>query len=176
MKFKARLERTGLPRRIYVEIFTNSNIEMKASPEVGPSFNAVADEMERILQESRNILSKQSTLSVRVNRAARIKEYINGIPVENDVGKMVIVTLCDIILDLLVSEKLSKFTSRREDLENESIMPKIRMLEARIPVYKSKEIQDIRNLRNKVVHGGSAIAEVEAASARDTTIDIYELF
>jgi hypothetical protein len=89
---------------------------------------------------------------------------------------MIIVTLCDVVLDLLVSEKLSKFTSKREDLENESIIPKIRMLEAKILVYKSKEIQEIRNLRNKVVHGGSAIADAEATSARDTTADIYELF
>lgn len=174
MRFKARIRRTGLPREVHVEIFANENTEIKASREVQTLFEGICFEIESILKEAVNILSRQDTL--RVNRAGRILEYMRTLSVEHDVERMVIVTLCDIILDLLVTEKLSHFTHRRQDLENESIGAKLGMLENKIPVYKSQAIRDIRILRNKVAHGGASTAREEAMFAQNTTIEIFELF
>ena len=174
--FKARLRRTGLPRELHIEIFVNENTGITASPEVQSFYPEICLETENILKEAVDILSRQDT--VRVNRAERIMEYMRNISVENEVERMVVVTLCDIILDLLVTEKLSHFTHRRQDLENESIGAKLGMLknQFKIPVYKPKAIRDIRDLRNKVAHGGASTARGEVVFARDTTIDIFELF
>ncbi len=174
MRFKARLRRTGLPREAHIEIFSNENTEIKASPEIKKYFQSVCSEVEMILNEAVDLLSGQDT--VRVSRAERIKEYMESIPVENEVERMVIVTLCDVILDLLVTEKLSRFTTRRNDLEHESVKAKLGMLEKRIPVYKPKAIRDIRDLRNRVAHGGISPARAEATFAMNTTIEIFELF
>jgi len=176
MTCKAKLERTGLPREVHVEIFTNENINIKASPELQIVFGDLCSELKMISQEAINILSRQD--SVRVRRAERIAEYMRNIPVENEVERMIIVTLCDIILDLLVTQKLSDFTNRRQDLENESVGAKLGMLEKqfKIPIYKPKAIRDIRGLRNRVAHGGDAPAIEEASFAKDATIDIFELF
>lgn len=176
MTFKAKLRRTGLPREVHIEIFTNENTEIKGSSEIEPFFQSIFLELKQIFQEATNILSTQDV--VRVNRARRIMEYMRNISVGSEVERMVIVTLCDVILDLLVTEKLSHFTHRRQDLEDESVGVKVGKLEKqyRIPVYKPKAIRDIRELRNRVAHGGiSPIAE-EATFARDTTIEIFELF
>lgn len=174
--FKARLGRTGLPRELHIEIFVNENTGITASPEVQSFFHEICLETENILKEAVDIISRQDT--IRVNRAERILEYLRNLSVDKEIERMVIVTLCDIILDLLVTEKLSHFTHRRQDLENESIGVKLEMLESqhKIPVYRPKTIRDIRILRNKIAHGGAPTARAEAVFARDTTIDIFELF
>lgn len=176
MIFKAELRRVGLPREVHIEVFVNSNVEIKASPEVKSSFSAICADMERILKEAVNILSRQNT--VRVDRARRIKDYMSDFSVEDEVERMVIVTLCDIVLDLMVTEKLSHFTSRREDLEDESVGVKLGKLEKQycMPLYNSRVIRDIRDLRNKVAHGGATTARDEANYAKSKTLDIFELF
>ena len=176
MRLKAKLERIGLPREVHVEIFTNENTSIKASPEVKTFFQDICLEIESILKESVHLLNRQDT--VRVKRAERILKYMRDISVQKEVERMVIVTLCDIILDLLVTEKLSHFTTKRQHLEHESIGVKLGMLETqfRIPVYKPKAIRDVRNLRNKVAHGGTSTVKDEAVFAQNTTIDIFGLF
>ena len=174
MKFKAILERTGLPREVHLEIFTNENTNIKASPELRNIFVGICSEMEGILKEAVSILSREDT--IRVKRAGRIMSYMQDVSVDDEVERMVIVTLCDIILDLLVTEKLSHFTRKRQDLENESVGAKLGMLEDRIPVYKPKAIRNIRDLRNKVAHGGASTAKDEALFAKNTTIGIFEAF
>lgn len=176
MRFKAQLSRVGVPREVHIEVFANSNTVIKASPEVRPLFNEIYDEIEVMLKESVNFLSKQD--NVRTNRARRIKEYMESFSVEDEVQRIVIVTLCDVILDLIVTEKLSRFTSRPESLENDSVGAKLGMLEKqfKIPLYKPKAIRDIRELRNKVAHGGATTARDEAAFAKEATLDIFELF
>lgn len=175
MRFKAQLRRVGLPREVHVEIFANSNTEIKASPEVDPMFNAICQEIEIILKEAIDFLSGQGT--VRINRARRIKEYMESFSVDEEVQRMVIVTLCDVILDLVVTEKLSRYTHKRDSLENESVGAKLDLLETQfgIPLYNSKAVRDIRELRNKVAHGGATTAREEAAFAKEKTMDIFEL-
>lgn len=176
MRFKAKLERTGLPREVHVEIFTNENTSIKASPDVKTFFPGVCAEIMSILKESVNILSRQDT--VRVKRAGRILKYVRNISVQNEIERMVIVTLCDIILDLLVTEKLSHFTTKRQHLEHESVGAKLGMLEKqfRIPIYRPKAVRDIRGLRNRVAHGGASPATEEATFAKEATIDVFGLF
>ena len=176
MKFKAKLERTGLPKEVHLEIFTNENTSIKASPEVKTFFQDVCSEIKSILKESVNILSREDT--VRVKRAERILKYMRNISVQNEVERMVIVTLCDIILDLLVTEKLSHFTTKRQHLEHESVGAKLGMLEKqfKIPIYRPKAVRDIRELRNRVAHGGASPVIEEATFAKEATIDIFELF
>jgi hypothetical protein len=98
--------------------------------------------------------------------------------VDEEVQRMVIVTLCDVILDLVVTEKLSRYTHKRDSLENESVGAKLDLLETQfgIPLYNSKVVRDIRELRNKVAHGGATTAREEAAFAKEKTMDIFELF
>jgi len=173
MVFKARLERIGLPREMHLEVYANSNVDIKASPEVR-SFNVICNEIEFALKEAINILSGQDT--IRVKRSERIIEYMRKISVKNEVERMIIVILCDIILDLLVTEKLSHFTHKRQDLENESVGAKLDILEKqfKMPVYESRKIRDIRDLRNRVAHGGDSPVENETIFAKNATVDIFE--
>lgn len=176
MSFKARINRTGLPKDIHIEIFVNENVEFKASPEVKDLFQKVCSEIKSILTEAVNLLSRQDT--VRVNRARRIMEYMRTVSVENEIERMVVVTLCDIVLDLLVTEKLSHFAHKRQDLDNESVGAKLGMLQNqyKIPIYRPKAIRDIRELRNRVAHGGTSPVTDEATFAQDATTEIFELF
>lgn len=175
MSFKAILERTDLPREVHLEVYTNNKVEIKASPEV-TSFSAICNEIETVLREAVTVCSRNSTL--RTQRAERILAYTQSISVNTEVERMIVVTLCDIILDLLVTEKLSSFTRKREDLENESVGVKLALLEKQyhVPVYRPNDIRDIRELRNKIAHGGASPVINEVSFARDTTIDIFELF
>ena len=176
IKFKAKLQRTGLSKEVHLEVYTNNNVEIKASPEIQASFTSIWPEIEAILRESISVVSRQNV--VRVNRAKEILDYIQTIPLNNEVGKMAIVVLCDITLDLLVTEKLSKYTHTRQDLENESIGAKIDLLEQKytVPLYKKKSIRDIRELRNKIAHGGAPTSQDEAIFAREASNDIFSLF
>lgn len=174
LEFKARLERADLPKEIHVEIFTNGKVGIKASPHVQANFKDICVEIEAILKEAVDILSRKD--AIRVKRAERILEYVEELSVGNEIERMVVAALCDIVLDLLVTEKLSRFTRRREDLENESIGAKISILEKTIPVYRSQAIRDIRDLRNKVAHGGLSTPLDEARFVKKATIDIFETF
>ncbi len=175
MVFKTELRRVGLQREVHVEVFTNSNVAIKASPEIRSSFDAISNEIEQILTEAVNVTSRQDT--VRVNRARRIKDYITHISVDDEVERMVIVVMCDVILDLIVTEKLSRFTRRREELESDSVGAKISMLEntCHVPLYNARAIRDVRDLRNKVAHGGATLARDEADFSRSATLDIFDL-
>jgi len=174
MIFKSKLRKATLTREIHIEAFTNEKVVVSASGEIKENFESVCAKIEAILNESVDIVSRRNT--VRTSRAKRILKYARSLSSGEEVERMVIVTLCDIILDLLVTEKLSKFTNRREDLENESVGAKLGILRQRIPIYRPKEISDIRMLRNKVAHGGSPTAENEAEYALETTLDIFEKF
>ena len=88
MSFKARLRRTGLPREVHIEVFTNENTVIKGSAELGSLFKDVFLEVKSIFHEAVNILSRQDT--VRVNRARRILEYMQSISVESEVERMVV--------------------------------------------------------------------------------------
>jgi hypothetical protein len=176
MKFKAKLQRAGLAKGVHIEVYINNNIEIKASPKIQPSFDTMYTEIENLLKESVIMISGQDVL--RVNRAKEILRYIQTISVDDEVGRMTIVVLCDIILDLIVTEKLSQFTHNRQDLENESVGAKIDLLENKykVTLYRPKSIRDVRDLRNKIAHGGAPTSRDDAIFARDATIDIFGLF
>jgi hypothetical protein len=173
IRFKADLRKIDLPREVHLEVFANSNVVFTSSPELDPLFAQISANIELILRESLSIVSSRTT--VRVARARRIKDYVDGLSVDDEIQRMVIVALCDIILDLIVTEKLFSFTTRREDLENESVGAKISQLERQhhVKLYKPKEIRDIRELRNKIAHGGTSPAREEAIYSREETSDIF---
>ena len=172
IKLKAVLRKVGLPREVHLEVFVNSNAVITASPEVA-SFPQISTEIHGILGEAVKIVS--STNSIRVARARRVKDYIAGLSVDDEIQRMAIVALCDIVLDLMVTERLSSFTRNNADLENESVGSKISLLEGRhnVRVYKSRVIRDVRELRNKIAHGGTAPAIPDAVCSRDETFDIF---
>lgn len=172
IKLKAELRKVGLPREVHLEVFVNSNAAITASPEVA-SFPQISTEIQGILGEAVKIVNR--TNSIRVARARRVKEYIAGLSVDDEIQRMVIVALCDIVLDLMVTERLSGFTRNNADLENDSVGSKIGLLEGRynVRVYKSKVIRDVRELRNKIAHGGTAPAIADAVCSRDETFDIF---
>lgn len=174
MAFKGSLSSPDLSRDVHLEIFTNERCEIKASPEIASDFPIACSKVEAALKEAVDIVSRGN--SIRAMRAGRILEYLRDLSTPHEVNRMVIVTLCDIVLDLLITEKLAKFTTRRHDLEHESIGAKIGMLKQRIPVYKEQAMRDIRNLRNKVAHGGATTALTEAEFAKNATEDIFDTF
>ena len=172
--FKGELSSPDWIREVHLEIFTNERCEIKASPELANRFADICAKIETALGESIDIVSQGT--SVRAMRAGRILEFVGNLSTHNEVNRMVVVTLCDIVLDLLVTEKLARFTRRRQDLENESIGAKIGMLKRHVPVYREQAMRDIRDLRNKVAHGAATTPLEEANFAKDTTEDIYNTF
>lgn len=170
---KAELRKVDIPREIHFEVFSNSNVSLISSPDNAPFFPQIEAEIRSMLPEAVKRVCTRN--SIRVARAGRIKDYVSTLSVDNEIERMVIVALCDIILDLMVTEKLSSFTHRRNELEDESVGAKIGLLETRyhVNLYKPKIIRDIRELRNKIAHGGTSPATQEAISSRDETFDIY---
>jgi len=176
MAFKASLSSPDLARDLHLEVFTNDRCEIKASREVASDFEAFSSEVETALCEAIEIVSRGT--SVRAMRAGGILDNMRTLSTQDEVERMIIVTLCDIIIDLLVTEKLSRHTHKRQDLENESVGAKISMLrnQYRVPVYKHETMRDIRTMRNKIAHGGATPPLEEANFALDSTIDIFETF
>jgi hypothetical protein len=175
IKFKAKLHKIGLAKEVHIEVYTNDNVDIKTSPGMQHVFNAICAEIEYILKEASTKLCTQDV--VRVNRAKKILTFTQGLAINDEIGRMAIVVLCDIILDLMVTEKLSQFTGTRQDLENESVGAKISLLENRyqITLYRQKSIRDVRELRNKIAHGGAPTSEDDAIFARDAACDIFAL-
>jgi hypothetical protein len=173
IRFKSELRKVGLPREVHLEVFSNSNVTLTSSPEVAPLFPQISTEIDGILREAVTIVSGRD--SIRAARARRIKDYVSTLSVDDEIQRMAIVTLCDVILDLMVTEKLSYFTGRRDELENESVGAKISLLERQhhVQLYKSRTIRDVRELRNKIAHGGASPAREEVVYSRDETFDIF---
>jgi hypothetical protein len=178
IKLKLELKKVGFNKAVHVEVYANDNVEIKASPNIQPPFGIICDEIENILKESINITSKNSEKSFRVDRAQRLLDYVRDLSLTNEVNRLVAATLCDIILDLIVTEKLSTFTRSRDELENESVGAKLSCLEGKYKcvLYKPKIIRDTRDLRNKIAHGASPIREDEATNVIASTREIFALF
>lgn len=99
MAFKGSLSSPDLSREVHLEIFTNERCEIKASPEITSDFPNACSKVEAALKEAVDIVSQGN--SIRAMRAGRILAYLRDLSTQHEVNRMVIVTLCDIVLDLL---------------------------------------------------------------------------
>jgi hypothetical protein len=178
IKLKVDIKKIGLSKPIHIEIFVNDNVIIKASPEIQAQFTALLEQIKSILSESINITSTRLNQSFRIIRAQMLLNYLNNLPLTDEVNRMLIVILCDIILDMVITEKLSSLTNDRAELESDSISTKLKSLEGRCKctLYKSKNINDIRNLRNKIAHGAAPITEEEARNVLTCTKDVFAFF
>lgn len=174
---KMRLNRSDLSKAVHIDVFSTGIVLIKSSPANQLVFNNVFTEIENISNEATHIISRDTT-PVRVNRAQKILNYVHNLSIIDEVDRMVIVTFCDVVLDLIVSEKLSTVGGSRAEQEGDNVGAKIDLLENKYHaiLYNPKPIRDIRNLRNNIVHGADPIIEQEATYAIESTEEIFAYF
>ena len=86
---------------------------------------------------------------------------------------MVMVSLGDIIIDLLLCHKIDALKMSKKLFEA-YIPNKIKEINKVEAVYRDDEIDRLHKLRNRIVHGGSIITEKEAEWAKELTEDFIE--
>ena len=159
---------------VTINVYSTDRITVQASPLLmEEEFTHVSDEVMRLARESVSIISELSVPTVQ--RANKVLNYATELDVQDEINRMVAVFLCDIVLDLLLTEKLRSIgIMDRRLLESESIPNKIRALEdRRIPVYRKDEALRLRIMRNKIAHGGELVTSEEAEWAQELTKDLF---
>jgi len=159
---------------VTINVYTTDRITVQASPLLmEEEFTHVSDEVMRLARESVSIISELSVPTVQ--RANKVLNYATDLDVQDEINRMVAVFLCDIVLDLLLTEKLRSIgIMDRRLLESESVPNKIRALEDnKIPVYRKDEALRLRIMRNNIAHGGELVTSEEAEWAQKLTQNLF---
>lgn len=179
MVFRARLGHKGT--EITLNIFTSDKILFQASPKVAePAFEFISKTAAELARESVSHTTTKKT--PRTIRAEQLMEHAAGLVSGYEVDLMVMVLLCDIVNDLVVTERLSEFVKDRELLESDSIPVKLHVLADKLAgvkdasldaVLRGEDIAKLRQTRNKVAHGGQPVMPAEAQWALDLAREVF---
>jgi hypothetical protein len=104
-------------------------------------------------------------------RARTILSYVNTLDIEEDVERMVLVSLCDIILDLVLCHKI-EMLGLLSGIKDAYLPSKISSIKKKEAVYRDDQIERAHRLRNQIAHGGALITKEEAQWILDLTKDV----
>ncbi len=163
-------------------IYTSDRVVIQASAKVSQrTVDRVAEALALLADES--VIHASERESPHIIRSRQLKEYMATLG-EGEIDNLVAVLLADLIIELVVTERLSDYVKDRRLLESESLPPKLKALSDKLSsqkgqqpvyVYKYREILDLRGLRNKVAHGVQPMTAEEVKWAREIALDVFEL-
>ncbi len=179
MVFRARLGHKGT--EISLNIFSSDKIVFQGSPKVTETdFEFISRTAAELARES---VSRTTTKKTpRTIRAGQLMEHAASLVGGSEVDLMIVVLLCDIVNDLVVTERLSAFVKNRELLESDSIPSKLQALADKLTgvkdssldtVLRGEDIAKLRQTRNKVAHGGQPVMPDEAKWALDLAQEVF---
>lgn len=154
-------------------IFTNDKIHISGSPLMPPDeFNHVATRIAEIAQESVAELAEERP--VTLSRARSILGFASKLNSSNEFERMVIVILSDTSNEIVLTERMKALGIKGSPL-GEGIPNKIGYIKKMgKSVYKEKEIRNVRELRNSIVHDGNIPTSVQADDSRKIALDVLE--
>lgn len=158
---------------IDVIIFTSDKIRISGSPLISHDrFDQIATRIARIAQESVTKLVEERPVTLQ--RARSILEFASKLNSGNEFERMVMVILADTSNEIVLTEQMKALRIKGSPLE-EGIPNKIEYIKKRGKnVYKEKEIKNVRELRNGIVHNGNIPTSVQASDSLKITLDVLE--
>jgi len=158
---------------VTMQIWSSDNILIQGSPKIPPrGFNTEVSEV-FVLAESSIEATPDPETTPYMLRARTLLAYIKRLDVGDEIDRMVVVTLGDIVLDLLLCHKMDTYKMKREEFEI-SIPRKISELNKTEEVYRDDDIEKAHRLRNRIAHRASLITEEEAIWVKEIIEDVIE--
>lgn len=158
---------------VSLQIFTSGTILIQGSPKIPKNeFESETDTIAEMAKQSVEIPSTSKTSPFKL-RARVLLEYVSELDPNNEVERLVIVILGDIIVDLLLCEKLTQLKLKRDTLE-QYIPIKLKIINSKKSVYRKKDIENLHILRNRIAHGLGLITKEEADWAKELTEDLIK--
>jgi hypothetical protein len=162
---------------VQLQIYSTENMMITGSPKIPESeFKKEVQEIFVMAKESIKTESSSDTpLSLRANL---LFDYLIKIDIREEVSQVVIVTIGDLIIDILLSDKINELDIKgreKRELMEQYLPIKIKALKGKgVAVYRDSDINRLHNLRNRIVHSSTLISEKEAEWAIDLLKDLIE--
>jgi len=159
--------------KLDVIVYTSDTIFISASPSLSADvFNKTATKIANIAQQSVKKLADERPLTLQ--RVESILEFASKLDLDNEFQRMVIVILADTSNEIVLRERLKALRIKGDPLD-EGIPQKIERLKQKgIVVHNEKEIRNIRELRNGIVHYGLIPDKAQAKKALDIALDVLK--
>jgi hypothetical protein len=152
-------------------IWATDTILVQGSPNIPKT--GFEEEVGTIIELAKSSIEStpSSTDSMDLIRARTILAYIDTLNIEVDVERMVLVSLCDIVLDLILCHQI-EVLGLPSGVKDAYLPSKIASIEKKESVYREDQILRAHRLRNQIAHGGSLITQDEAKWVLELTIDV----
>jgi len=158
---------------VSLQVWNTNSILVQGSPNIPKSgFDSESEIIMKMAEESIETTPDPSETPFKL-RAETILDYVKRLDERNEMERMVIVALGDIILDLLLCHKIDSLGMPRGIVD--AFFPtKISEINRIETVYRDDELIRLHKLRNQIAHGGSMITESEATWAKTLIEDVIE--
>lgn len=160
-------------QRMDVIVYTTDRMFISASPLVSLNiFDALATKIVRTAQQSVKKLVEIRPLTLQ--RARSILSFASKLNMDNDFERMVVVILADTSNEIVLTERMKALKIKGPPLD-QGIPEKIKRLKQKgAIVYKEAEIENIRDLRNGIVHSGNIPDKIQATEALKLAWDVLQ--
>lgn len=158
---------------ITLSVFTTDKLFFQVSPKIPvETFNSTVESILSLARQSVEILTKKATPTTL--RAEQLLNYVESLNLDNEVERMITVFLCDIVIDLLLIEKLRSFRITDRKLLEGYIPTKLKALRKKITIPRDADIERLHIMRNGIAHGADIVSKSEAEWGRNLVRDVYK--
>jgi len=157
---------------LIVTAYKTDKVNFAASPRAsGTEVESVANKILEICRFCTYRITGRSFSPI--TRTEEILEYVRKVETTADAGKVVAVVLADTVIEIVLTE-IMKDKNIKDKPSLKSGMPeKLESLRTKgLPIYKEKDIKQLRQVRNRAVHDGSIPSFGEATAAVKLAADI----
>ena len=159
-------ERIDFGERRYLDViaYTTDKIYISASPFLPPNiFSQTATRIVELAQQSVKPLEETRPLSVK--RAKNLVGFASGMNFDDEFQRIVMIILADTSNEIVLREMMKSAKIKGAPLD-EGIPQKIKRLKDKgYVILKKDEIENLRELRNRVVHYGDIPDKSQAEEA-----------
>ena len=158
---------------ITLKFYTNGTLHLSASPKLDLAiFDSIVKSVEGIAEQcTESIHDKRPVSAIR---AREVLEFVSELDTAKSNERMVAVILCDTANEVILTEIMKDKRISGSALR-EGVLKKISYLEGKnVVVPFSKELSNIREVRNKAVHDGQIPSEGQVSAALKTTKQFIE--
>ena len=162
---------------VTVNIYTTGKIQIQSSKE-NPFFKEVKEKIEIIIKTL--VLKFSKNIHHLIRRAKTLSEYIDKLDIKEDVNRMATIIICDTSCEILLKVRVElicnkKVISKRDvNLEDRKEIFRFIAKKGYIEVLE-KKIEDLRELRNKLVHQGDIPSQDDAIYAKEILNKFLEM-
>lgn len=158
---------------VTLKFYTNGTLHLSASPKLDQTgFSSVFESIKTCVKQCTESIHDRRPVSTI--RAREVFDFASGLDIEKSDERMVTIVLCDTANEIILTE-IMKDKKISGPALNEGVRKKISYLEKKdVIIPFSKELSNIREVRNKAVHDGQIPSEGQVATSMKTTKQFIE--